>query len=248
METIIKKTRELGTSAGVILPRSWLNRQVAVTLFLPTIEKISCDVMEIISSKKLNEDVKGIYLVGSYARGEEDEESDIDILIITGKSKGLIKQDNYEVTVLPEDYFSKSIKDNLNYISYVSEAKTIINKELIDKYKGAKNINKKKILSEIKRVIEINKDAVITYDNSKKKVPDGIIYSLVLRLRELYILKCLLSKKKHSKKEIKEVVGEENYKAYQRVKEEKEEKNSISPKEAMEMIELSEKWLKELRE
>jgi len=34
METIIKHTREVGTSAGVLLPKSWLNKQVVVTIFV----------------------------------------------------------------------------------------------------------------------------------------------------------------------------------------------------------------------
>ncbi len=41
---IIKKTREVGKSSGVLLPRSWLNKQVVVNLFEPSPEKISHDV------------------------------------------------------------------------------------------------------------------------------------------------------------------------------------------------------------
>ena len=83
MENIIKSTREVGTSAGVLLPRSWLNKQVVVTLFEPSKEKIAQDVFEIIFKYDLNEEVKGIYLFGSYSRKDFYFNSDIDVLILT---------------------------------------------------------------------------------------------------------------------------------------------------------------------
>ncbi len=95
METLIKQTREVGTSAGVLLPRSWLNKQVVVTLLQPSFEKIFQDILKIILSRNLNEEIKGVYLFGSYARGDYDSESDIDILIITNSLNKLVNDDNY---------------------------------------------------------------------------------------------------------------------------------------------------------
>ena len=40
METIVKQAREVGTSAGVLLPRKWLNKQVVVTLFCQIKQKL----------------------------------------------------------------------------------------------------------------------------------------------------------------------------------------------------------------
>ena len=48
-----------------------------------TPEIILLDVIDIIKKYIDLSDVIGIYLTGSYARGEEDEESDIDVLVIT---------------------------------------------------------------------------------------------------------------------------------------------------------------------
>jgi len=62
MESITKQTREVGTSAGVLLPRSWLNKQVVVTLFEPSRDKIAKDVIEELFKHDLNEEIKGIYL------------------------------------------------------------------------------------------------------------------------------------------------------------------------------------------
>src|SRR3989338_10016233 len=80
MEIIVKQTREVGTSAGVLLPRRWLNKQVVVTLFSPSIEEIAVDVFRILFKNNLNDEIRGIYLVGSYARGDYSPDSDIDIL------------------------------------------------------------------------------------------------------------------------------------------------------------------------
>ena len=91
METILKQAREVGTSAGVLLPRSWLNKQVVVTLFQPSKEKMAQDIMSFLFKEKLNEEAKGIYLFGSYSRGDFDFNSDIDILIIFNS-----KEANYQ--------------------------------------------------------------------------------------------------------------------------------------------------------
>ena len=117
METIIKQTREVGTSSGVLLPRKWLNKKVVVTLFHPSKEKIAHDVINCLFKQNLNEEIKGIYLFGSYARGDSDFNSDIDILVITQKTNKLINDNNYEILLVSESSFSNNLPNNLNYLS-----------------------------------------------------------------------------------------------------------------------------------
>ena len=153
METIVKKTREVGTSAGVLLPRKWLNKQVIVTLFEPSKEKILQDVTAYFFKHNLNEEVKGIYLFGSYARGDFDFSSDIDILVITHSTSKLINYENYEIILVSEDSFSKNFTSSLNYLSILKEANVILNKELLDKYRSKKyKIDTKKFLPEIRNI------------------------------------------------------------------------------------------------
>jgi len=249
MESIIKKTREVGTSAGVLLPRKWLDKQVIVSLFEPSKKSILQDVTEYLFKYNLNEEVKGIYLFGSYARGDFDLHSDIDILIITHNLNKLINQDNYQMILVSENSFSKNLVNSLNYLSILKEADVIFNKELIDRYKNKKyKINTKKFLPEIKKILEINKETVDLCRDNKINIPDGTVYSLVLRLRELYLIKCLLSNKLYSKEEFLKFVGDKAYLAYLRVKENKKELNNIFLNEVRDIIETSEKWLKELRD
>jgi len=248
MENIIKQTREVGTSAGVLLPRSWLNKQVVVTLFKPSLEKISKDVFEIIFKHNLNEEVRGIYLFGSHSRGDSDFDSDIDILIITEKINKLINQDNYEILLVSEKAFAKNLPNNLTYLSILKQMKIIFNRELIEKYKNKKyKFNAKKTLLEIEGILRINKDAVSMCGENKKDVPDGIAYSLVLRLRELYLIKCLFSEKPYYKKDFLKLIDQKVYSAYLRIKRNEKELNNLFPSELVNVINLSEKWLKELK-
>ena len=249
MERIVKKTREVGTSAGVLLPRSWLNKQVVVTILDPTIEEIIKKVVEIILDHKFNEEVKGVYLYGSYARGDNDSNSDIDILIITQKTNKLINIDNYEILLVNEENFSKNLLKNLNYLSFLRECEVIFNKELIEKYKLSKlDFNSKLLLDEVGRILKINNESVELCMERKLNIPDGIVYSIVLRLRELFILKCFNSKKKYNKAEFLRVIGNKFYSSYLRVKRNEKNLNDLTAEEVYPLIKLSEKWLRELKE
>ena len=249
METITKQTREVGTSAGVLLPRSWLNKQVVVTLFEPSKENIARDIIEYLFEHNLNEEVKGIYLFGSYSRGDFDFNSDIDILIITQDTNKLINYNNYEILLVSESSFSKNLPNNLNYLSILKEAGVIFNKELIEKYRIKKyKFNIKKSLSEIDGIFKINQDAVKMCKENNMNIPDGIVYSMVLRLRELYLIKCLFSGRIYYKKDFLELAGDKVYSAYLRIKRNEKELNNLSPDELISTLDLSEKWLKELKE
>ncbi|MEK6840520.1 MAG: nucleotidyltransferase domain-containing protein [Nanoarchaeota archaeon] len=248
METIIKHAREVGTSAGVILPRNWLNKQVAVTLLSPSFTEIIKEVVVILAEHGLSEEIKGIYLVGSYSRGDQDIDSDVDVLVITSKINKLINQDNYEIILIAEDSFSKDLSTNLNYLSMLKEIKVVMNRELIEKYVDkSTELNLKKLLKENEEILKINKESTEICEKTKKTIPDGIVYSVILRLRELYMIKCLLAGMGYSKYDFVRIAGEGAYSAYIRVKRNKKEFNNVFPVEIKRLLDLSEKWLKELK-
>jgi predicted nucleotidyltransferase len=205
--------------------------------------------MDILINRGLNEETKGIYLYGSYAQGEAEPESDIDVLVITDKTTKQINSNNYEILLVSEENFSKNLSRNLMYLSILKEAVVILNKELIDKYKSQKlKIDLRENINDIKRMIKINESIIQDYREYGLNVPDGTIYSVVLRARELYLIKCLTSKKNYSKKTFVEAVSDKVYSAYLRIKRDEKEVNNISPDEALPVILLSKKWLKELKE
>lgn len=241
---LIKEAFRLGNSAGVILPRSWENRKVKVQLIE---DSILNDVIEILKEKNLLEHTKGIYLIGSYARGDYDLSSDIDLLVITDDVDKLIKEGNYEIVLISEKNFSENFSDNIYRLSAIREAKVIINGELLKRLKIInKKINLKKNLKEIRSIFAINKSVVEDCKELGENVPDGNVYSLVLRLRELYIIKKLLSDDSINRKEFINLIGKKSYDAYLRVKRNKKEFNDLTSKEAVELLNLTKKWLKEL--
>jgi len=249
METITKKTRAVGTSAGVLLPRSWLNKRVVVTLEEKNIENITKEIINFLVERNLLNEVKGIYLIGSYARDEESSDSDVDILILTKKTNKLIDYLGYEINMISEDNFSRNLESNIYRLSTLREAIVILNSELIEKYRETKiNLNLKKFIDEVKGVIKINESVLEDLKITNKNVPDATIYSIILRLREIYYAKCLLRNKTPSKKELLKYIGENAYFAYSRVKRERKEINDLSYSEACKLIELSKKWLKELKD
>lgn len=249
METLVRQTRELGTSAGVLLPRKWLNKQVVVTLYSPSKEEIGMRVIKILFERNLNEEAKGIYLFGSYARGDYEFNSDIDVLVLTKNVNKLIREENYEILFVSEKNFLKNLPSNLNYLSMLREMKVILNKELVEKrYAEIGKIDIKNMLKEIGGVIKINEESLEDCRKSRQNIPDGIVYSIVLRARELYLIKCLFLKKNYHKEDFLKFVGDKAHIAYNRVKREEKELNNISYEEIKSLLDLSLKWLKELKE
>ena len=187
--------------------------------------------------------------MGSYAREDYDSDSDIDVLVITKGTNKLINYKNYELTLVSEQNLSKRLLNSLYYISMLNEAKIILNKDLFEKYSKNKRILRtRKIFAEISRLIKINKENLELYKQNDMNVPDGIIYSIVLRLRELFLIKCLILGKVYSRNDFVKITGENIYSAYSRIKRAKREIDNTSPDEAMLLLILSEKWLKELKD
>lgn len=239
----------VGNSSGVILPKSWLNKQARVELVIKKNSDILGEVLNILEEKSIALDkILGVYLIGSYARGDYDEESDMDVLVITENLDRIINKDNYEIFLISEDNLARKLPKSLYLISAVKEIQPLMNKRLLEKFKDIKSkINIKDYEKEIKRILRINKDMIDTAKEHDEKILDGTAYSLVLRFRELYLIKCILSNKKPDKKEFLNLVGKDIFDAYLRIKRNKKEINHVSVKDANKLYELSEKWLKELK-
>jgi len=131
-QELIKKAFKLGNSAGVLLPIEWINKKVSVKLVE---ESISQDIFEILEKSNLLKNTIGIFLAGSYARGEETELSDIDVLILTDEINKQVKIGKYEIIFISQDKFEKSILKNVYLASLINEAKAILNSSLLEIYK-----------------------------------------------------------------------------------------------------------------
>jgi predicted nucleotidyltransferase len=233
---IIKNVAKWGNGAGILLPREWLGNQVKIILIDRTME-IKKEVLSILN--EYLEDILGIYIVGSYARGEQEERSDVDVLAITNKTNNRIKSGKYDINLIDKKSVENHLEKNiLPLLPMIKEAKVVVNSDLIEKYK-----NTKLTRENIKFHIETTKSAlnaikeVMKITEIDEKISDNIAYSLILRLREVYIFDCLIKNKKWSKKEflmlLKKISGsEEAYLGYLRAKDKKKIQENLNLEEA----------------
>jgi len=261
MKSIIKQAKKLGNSSAVVLPKEWRGKKVVVTLQDLSEETITKEVIEILIEEKLIKETLGIYLTGSRSRGDYEEVSDVDILVITEKTNGSISEGVYSITLIDLDSLKKSLKENLiHYYPMILESKPLINKVLIEKFRKI-SINKENVLPFLESTKKILKIALKNINEDKRYgdvlIGNAVSYSLVLRLRGLYILECILKNKKWDNKKlielIREITGSESiYESYLELKNRKKSTKKVLIKDAEKLLEYIknkvvelERWVKE---
>src|SRR3989304_441232 len=188
---IIKPIIRVGNSAGVLVPKEWINGSARVELIVKPLN-IRKDILEILNPYL--EDIIGIYLIGSYARGEQIEKSDVDVLVITQKISKRIKKEKYDILLITKNEINYTLKNNaLPLMPMLMEAKAIINEEYLKSIKNQK-ISRRNIkwnMDMIKSALNINKKLIELKKDYSEYVGDSVAYSLILNLRSLYIIKCI---------------------------------------------------------
>lgn len=236
----------MGNSAGVVLPKEWLHGKAKVTLIERPVD-IKKELLEILDEYMGS--IIGIALVGSYARGEQTPESDIDVLVITQDIAQKIKHGKYEILMVPLDALRKHLKRNaVPLIPMLREAKPLINRAVFDDYRKEKitRENLEPHIETTKSVLAVVHEFLALYE-SKERISDAILYSLVLRLREWHIVENILRRESVKKGEfialVKHVSGSyDPYRAYLRSKNEKKDEKKTSVEAALKIYNhLSEK-------
>lgn len=256
MEIQIKKAIKAGNSSAVILPKSWLNKEIRVELLKKTDEIILSDVIDILNKYINIKDIIGIYLTGSYARKEEDKNSDMDILVITsGIDKEMISKGIYNILVISSELLKQKLNQDLFPVGQmVREAKSLLNSNYLEsiEVKVTKRNTKwyldttRDKLRIIKKVIDIAKN------KNKKNLSDLIAYTLILRIRTLYLIKGLIENEDYSKRDfiklIKKITNGTNaYERYLAVKNNLEDKKGINIEETEILYEYLKNQLKEIK-
>ena len=246
---ISRNVSKWGNSAGVLLPKEWLGKEVNIILIDRTSE-IKKEVFDILDSYL--EDIIGIYLVGSYARNEPEKDSDIDIIAISQKTKKEIISGKYSISISPIKSMKKTLeKSPLMIYPRLIEAKAILNKslleELISEKPGRKDFEG--FISDTKDIIRINKGIL---GSENKYAQKEVIYSLVLRLRGIFLINCILKNKKYTNEDFKKMlekadISSEVYNAYWAVKSGKKTKVKVSISEAEKLLELLKIKIKKLK-
>ena len=203
-EQIVKRVVKSGNGGAVWVPKYWLGQEVIV--ILP--DKPKLDVRERIIHLlgPYLKDVIAIFLFGSYARHEETKESDIDVMVITIDKNIKIdtKEPKLEITAFQLDKLKEAIqKYPVIYYQIVQEAEPLINASILEELKNIKitNENFKRYINETKEHIKSNKELLELdkLDNVYIKSYSAI-YSTILRLKGIFIIKCILNKEKFSNK------------------------------------------------
>ena len=203
-EQLRKKVARSGNSGAVWVPKDWLGEEILITR-LETKKSLEEEILKILLPYLKN--ISSIFLYGSYARKEETKDSDVDILVIA-ENKFKIKADKFDINVIQADNIEESVRTNAFIYAVILESKPIVNSYLLTNLKKIK-FNSKDF---VKFYIDSTKDSILsTKEMIELDRLDGeyitsysIIYSLILRLRGIFLINCILKNKTFSNALFKE--------------------------------------------
>ena len=149
-----------------------------------------------------------------------------------------IKEPKLELTVFELEKFKKAIeKHPVIYYQIVQEGEPLINANVLEELKNIKiqNKNFKNYLNETKEHIHSSKELLELDKLDGEFVGSySVLYSEILRLRGIFVIKCILGKKKFSNKNFKKwLIGEginndefeQFYSVYRAIRDNKKIKN-----------------------
>jgi predicted nucleotidyltransferase len=210
METgLTRKIVRVGNSAGVILPREWYGGEARIELVKKPLD-LKKDILEILMPHLSS--ILGIYIVGSYARGEQSPESDVDVIVISYNLRKEINSDKYHISIYPLESIRNTIeKSPIMILPRLLEAKALLNESLLEELRNneVKKVKFKEFAEDTKRIIKINKELIDMEKAQGYIHSKSIIYSLILRLRALFLARGILNRKVYSKKEFKDWLNKE---------------------------------------
>jgi predicted nucleotidyltransferase len=256
-ERLLRRVTEIGNGAHIFAPKEWLDEEVII-IRIPK-KNTREEILKLISPHL--DKINAVFLYGSYARGEQTSNSDLDVFIVSSE-KFTITSKEAEIIVIPEDKLKTAVKLNpILFYSMLNEAKPIINASYLEKLKKEK-INFtyfKSFLEDTENLIKIN-DSEINLDKSDKFASASVVYSLILRLRGIFLINLLYSKKSYSKARFKEfleenstIIYEDAYEAYLSIRDSKkinsktEIKTKISISQASSLLNLLTEETKKLK-
>ncbi|MBU0628479.1 MAG: DUF2080 family transposase-associated protein [Nanoarchaeota archaeon] len=240
MNQITKIVQQIGNGGHIYLPREIVGQKVVISLVEKSIGDIEEEILTLL--KPYLKQVEGIYLYGSYSRNEQTTESDIDVLVITdGKIEIKKKVNEYEITCATIEQIENTLKNNAVLIlPILRESRAILNGGLIKKYTTMK-LNKKNTSWYIETTESALKLAKYAVEEDKITDMPGIVYSLILRLRGLLLIKLLIDEENYSNKKaidylIKDKIqrekAEQEYRMYREHRDDKSiSKNSLNAKD-----------------
>ena len=191
-----KLVQKFGNSGHVVLPKEYVGKRIRFIAEPKTFEDVKSEVLEFLMPYLDN--ILGVYLYGSYARNEQTFDSDVDIFVVSSaKLKIIDKIGNYSIISLTLDEINETLENNaILILPILKEAKAIINLDLLERYRGCKftKRNIKGFIDSSLHILELNKKGLeLNFEVG------SIVYSLILRIRGLLMIKIILADKLYSK-------------------------------------------------
>lgn len=194
-----------GNSGGIYLPVSWIGG-LAEAKLVEGPRNPEKEILEAFSGQLQH--VLGVFLYGSYARGEHEEDSDIDVMMVTDGCQrfnvsGRLKRRGYDIRAVSMDDALRMARSDPIFMSSVMEAKPLLNH---------------KVLGDIRSVSPSGSSLRIRLDMARSSLGimesllEGLrnpgaetVYPLFMRLKEMLLAKCFLEGRAYSGDDLEEL-------------------------------------------
>ena len=252
---LAKIVQRFGNSGHIVLPKEYVGKRIRFIAEPKTLNDIKSEILEIL--QPYLENILGVYLYGSYTRNEQTVDSDVDILVITNtKLKIIDKIDDFSIVSATLKELEDALRNNAVLIlPIIKEAKTIINPLLLEGYKryNFTKRNTSSFIEESTKILELNRKGIeLDFEAG------SIVYSLMLRIRGLLMIKLTLSNRLYSKAFLFNYLGnygltknkiEELYKMYSKERNNVKIKYSdvINKDDTANLLNIAERLLKEVK-
>jgi len=213
-EEVEKEVVGFGNGSIVYTPKRWIGQKVLVILEEKQLD-IKGEVMEIL--KPHLGGVEGVFLFGSFARNEQTENSDVDILVISDEKINLRKKGRLDFLVKTRGEFIQGMKRDpcLFLHQIVNEAKPILNEPLLRELKQVGiNPDFKEFFDSTLGAFKSTKELLDVGRKRGEKYlgSTACIYSLILRLRGLFLIQLFKKNQQFSTKKFIEFVKSRGFK------------------------------------
>jgi predicted nucleotidyltransferase len=176
---VIKAVKPSGNSGSVYVPREWIGQSVEISLY-------SAEAIVLEALYPYVESILGVYIYGPHASGRGAPEQDVDVLVISEKSLGIIPGNKgIDCTVIVKDELEEYAKAYpAEYAAILSEAVPLMNDKLLEEMRSYKldDDAEERFYDSLERSIAIARSLAKEGDHS------SAAYALMQRLKDYSVL------------------------------------------------------------
>ena len=205
-EMVEKEVMEFGNGSIVYTPKKWIGKKAIVILEEKPVD-IAGEAIEAL--KPHLGSIEGIFLFGSHARGEETEGSDMDVLVIADRKIEPEKNSGFDFIVKTKKGLAEEMKydPTLFLRQIVHEAKPIMNQAMLDELKQVQvDPDFGKAFDSILGAFKKTKESLEKSSGKEFLFTNAPVYSLILRLKGLFIMQCYKKNSKFSNRAFMELI------------------------------------------